>query len=224
VSERSKLCTGTLLEGSIVARELTARQRSVYAFIAKAMRERGYPPTVREIGEHFKMKSTGSVRDHLAALERKGCIRRVPNTSRGIELLNPDDRPGANAARVPLVGQIAAGTPLLAEENLEDTLTVDRRAVGRDDNVFALRVTGESMRDAGILDGDIVLVRQQPDAHNGDIVAVLINDEATVKRLFREGSHVRLQPANDEFEPIIVTPEAGEFTILGKVVGLTRSY
>jgi repressor LexA len=207
-----------------VAREVTARQRAVYRFIVETVTQRGYPPTVREIGEHFDMRSTGSVRDHLSALERKGFIRRAANTSRGIELVNLQDRPGANTMAVPLLGQIAAGAPLLAVENQEDTLNVDARLFGRNGTVFALRVKGDSMRDAGILDGDVVFVRQQADAEDGQIVAARINDEATVKRYYREKDHVRLQPANDAYEPIIITPKQGEIAILGKVVGLTRSY
>jgi repressor LexA len=207
-----------------VAREITARQRAVYRFIVETVTQRGYPPTVREIGEHFDMRSTGSVRDHLSALERKGFIRRAANTSRGIELVNLQDRPGANTMAVPLLGQIAAGAPLLAVENQEDTLNVDARLFGRNGTVFALRVKGDSMRDAGILDGDVVFVRQQADAEDGQIVAARINDEATVKRYYREKDHVRLQPANDAYEPIIVTPQRGEVAVLGKVVGLTRSY
>ena len=207
-----------------MARELTGRQQSVYQFIVDTLHERGYPPTVREIGDHFDMKSTGSVRDHLAALEKKGFIRREANTSRGIELIHAQDRPGTNTRSVPLMGQIAAGTPLLAEENQEDMLSVDNNLVGRGGTVFALRVKGDSMRDAGILDGDIVLVRQQADAVNGEIVAALVDDEATVKTYFREKNHIRLQPANEAYAPIIVSPDQGEVAVLGKVVGLTRNY
>ena len=207
-----------------MARELTARQKAVYAFITETLRERGYPPTVREIGEYFNMKSTGSVRDHLGALEKKGFIRRIANTSRGIELVNADDRPGANTVPVPLLGRIAAGTPLLAEENFEELLAVDRRLVGGSGELFALRVNGESMQDAGIFDGDLVFVRKQPQAENGDIVAALINNEATVKYFFHEGGRVRLEPANEAYSPIIVGPDTGEFSIIGKVVGLARSY
>ena len=207
-----------------MARELTARQRAVYQFIVDTVHERGYPPTVREIGESFNMRSTGSVRDHLAALEKKGFIHREANTSRGIELMNDEDRPGANTRQIPLIGQIAAGTPLLAVENQEETISADVRMVGENDPVFALHVRGDSMRDSGILDGDVVFVRQQPYAENGEIIAAQIDGEATVKYYYREKNHVRLQPANEAYEPIIVTPQLGELLILGKVVGLTRGY
>ena len=207
-----------------MARELTERQQSVYRFIVDTLHLRGYPPTVREIGDHFDMKSTGSVRDHLAALEKKGFIRREANTSRGIELVHDQDRPGANTRSIPLIGQIAAGTPVLAEQNQEEMLTVDNNLVGRGGTIFALRVKGDSMRDAGILDGDVVLIRQQAHAENGEVVAALVGEEATVKSYFREKNHIRLQPANEAYAPITVTPQEGEVAILGKVVGLTRNY
>jgi len=139
-------------------------------------------------------------------------------------LTNQRDRVAGNMVAIPLLGQIAAGIPVHSEENHEDILTVDSRMLGTGGTVFALRVKGDSMHDSGIFDRDIVFVRQQNHAENGEIVAVLVDDEATVKQYFREKGHIRLQPANDKYDPIIVKPRSGEVTILGKVVGLTRSY
>ncbi len=202
---------------------LTNRQREVYEFILGHMENSLCPPTIREIGAHFGMRSTGTVRDNLHALQKKGYIRLRPRSARGIELVQREDAPMASGARrVPVVGRIAAGEPLLAVENIEDRIDVHARFFAKEGVVFGLRVKGDSMRDAGIFDGDYVFVHKQDTAENGDIVAAVIGDEATVKRYFHEGSRVRLQPANDTMAPIYVDPAESEMTIAGKVIGVLR--
>lgn len=192
---------------------LTQRQQQVLDFIRRHTRERGYPPSVREIGGALGLTSSSTVHGHLARLEGKGYIRRDPTKPRAIELVGERTR----VVSVPLVGQITAGQPILAVENVEETYPLPHDLVGHED-VFMLRVRGDSMINAGILDGDLVLVRRQPTAQNGDIVVALLDDEATVKRFYRESGRVRLQPENDAMEPII----AGDVAILGKVIGLFR--
>lgn len=208
-----------------MAKALTARQRAVLDFIRAETVRRGFPPTIREIGAHFGLNSTGSVRDHLRALERKGHIARRSHLSRGIAL-----RGGPSGARrpapprprgIPLVGEIAAGSPQLAIENPEDVLGLTPELFGGGE-LFALRVEGESMREAGILDGDIVVVRRQATAENGEVVAALIGEEATVKRFFRRGRRVELRPENPAMEPIRLEPGQAEVMVLGKVVGVLR--
>lgn len=202
---------------------LTKRQREVYEFIMSHIENAQCPPTIREIGDHFGMRSTGTVRDNIRALHRKGYIRHKPRSARGIELVQREDTPtAAGARRVPILGNIAAGQPLLAVENIEDRIDVDARFLGKGGTIFGLRVKGDSMRDAGIYDGDYVFVRKQDTAENGDIVAAIINDEATVKRYFHEGNRIRLQPANDMMAPIYVSLEDSEVIIAGKVVGVLR--
>jgi repressor LexA len=203
---------------------LTGRQREIFDFLSEYVRERGYPPTVREIGEAVGLASPSTVHAHLANLERAGLLKRDPTKPRALELVGRD-RDGEREARahsLPLVGDIAAGGPLLAEENIEDYLEVpELLAAGGAD--FLLRVKGDSMVQAGILDGDYVVVRRQQDARNGDIVVALAGDdeaadEATVKRFFRDDGRVRLQPENDSLEPIY----AAHVQILGKVIGVFR--
>ncbi len=201
-------------------KSLTERQRAVLAFIESHVDTFGRAPTVREIGAHFGIKSTNGVRAHLAALIRKGYLKREDHLSRGLELTRP--RP-QSVARVPVVGSVPAGNPIDAVENIDDVLAVDGSFLPSDDS-FALRVTGDSMKDAGILDGDIVLVRKQAEAQSGDVVVAIINGEATVKRFFPQGSRVRLQPENPAYEPIIVDRGSGEFHLAGKVVGLLRRF
>lgn len=203
--------------------DLTARQRRILEVIRSTVRTRGYPPTVREIGEAVGLTSSSSVHSQLANLERKGLLRRDPTKPRAIEvtIVEADEAPRAEGVAVPLLGRIAAGAPLLAEESIEEYLTVP---VGFADGVdhFALRVAGDSMIGAGIFDGDIVVVRRQDDADEGDIVAALLpgpaEDEATVKRLRREGRRVILVPENPTLEPL----EMAEGRILGKVVAVLR--
>ena len=204
---------------------LTGRQQEIWNFLVDYVGRHGYPPTVREIGESVGLASPSTVHAHLANLERAGYLRRDPTKPRALELLRDrpaDTAPVTDVQRLPLVGQIAAGGPILAEENIEDEIGVPE-PLGRNAD-FLLRVRGDSMINAGILDGDIVVVRRQEEARNGEIVAALVGDdesanEATVKRFFRDGGRVRLQPENDALDPIF--PEYAQ--ILGKVVGVFRS-
>jgi len=203
---------------------LTKRQREVYEFVLACVENTFRPPTIREIGNHFGMRSTGTVRDNLRALERKGYIRLRPRSARGIELVQREDTPLVSGARrVPVVGSIAAGQPLLAVENIEEHIELDGRFFAKKEGtLFGLRVKGDSMRDAGIYNGDYVFVRKQDSAENGDIVAAILDEEATVKRYFHEGDRIRLQPANDTMAPIYVAPEEFEVIIAGKVIGVLR--
>ncbi len=205
---------------------LTGRQREIFDFLSEYVRGHGYPPTVREIGEAVGLASPSTVHAHLANLERAGLIKRDPTKPRALELVGRDRNGGSSndskLLSLPLVGEIAAGGPLLAEQNVEDYLEVpELLAAGGAD--FLLRVKGESMIQAGILDGDYVVVRKQQDARNGDVVVALAGeddaaDEATVKRFFREDGRVRLQPENDALEPIY----APHVQVLGKVIGVFR--
>ena len=205
---------------------LTGRQQEIWDFLVAYVDRHGYPPTVREIGEAVGLASPSTVHAHLANLERAGFLKRDPTKPRALELRRESRREPAREADVrqlPLLGQIAAGGPLLAEQNVEDYLAVPE-PLSRGGEEFLLRVKGDSMIQAGILDGDFVVVRRQQTAQNGDIVAALAGedeaaDEATVKRFFRENGRVRLQPENDALEPIY----AGHVQILGKVVGVFRS-
>jgi repressor LexA len=208
---------------------LTGRQQEIWDYLVEYVDRHGYPPTVREIGEKVGLASPSTVHAHLANLERVGYLRRDPTKPRALELLQhrraePEAlRPERETHMLPLVGQIAAGGPLLAEENVEDYIGVPE-PLSRGGEEFLLRVKGESMINAGILDGDIVVVRRQQDARNGEIVVALVGDdesanEATVKRFFREEGRVRLQPENDALEPIY----AAHVAILGKVTGVFRS-
>jgi repressor LexA len=196
---------------------LTKKQDRVFEFIRKHVQDTGYPPTVREIGTNFRISEKGAY-DHLNAIEKKGYIRRVPKKPRAIEILEfvPQKLP-QTAVEVPIVGRVAAGEPILASENVEGTLPVPREVV-KEDTCFALRVNGKSMIEAGIFEGDLVIVRSQNYADTGDIVVALLDEEATVKRFFRDGNRIRLQPENSVMAPIIVD----DAQILGKVVGLFR--
>jgi len=208
---------------------LTGRQQEIWDFIDGYVDRWGYPPTVREIGEAVGLASPSTVHAHLANLERAGLLRRDPTKPRALELLGPrraaTARPAApepRVARLPLVGDIAAGGPLLAQQNVEEQIAVPE-PLGRDAD-FLLRVKGDSMVEAGILDGDVVVVRRQQDARNGDIVVALTGDdesadEATVKRFFREDGRIRLQPENAALEPIY----APHVQVLGKVTGVFRT-
>lgn len=198
--------------------ELTGRQQEIWTFLVEYHGRHGYPPTVREIGEAVGLASPSTVHAHLANLERAGLLRRDPTKPRALELTGRDDAT-ATVPKLPLLGQIAAGSPLLAEENVEDSIAVPETLRGD----FVLRVKGESMIEAGILDGDLVVVRRAQDARNGEIVVALAGDdesadEATVKTFYRERGRVRLQPENSSLEPIF----ADHVQILGKVVGVFR--
>lgn len=200
-----------------MAGELTGRQKQILEFIRSRIRERGYPPSVREIGEALGLRSSATVHGHLSRLEEKGYIRRDPTKPRAIELLTAG-RPERSVA-VPILGRVTAGQPLLAAEQVEDVWALPWSLV-RSEEAFLLRVRGDSMIGAGIQDGDLVLVRRQDHAERGDIVVALLDDEATVKRFFPEGGQVRLQPENPDHEPIRVP--AARVRVLGKVIGLFR--
>jgi len=199
--------------------ELTERQKSILSFLKDFIKKKGYPPTVREIANHFKMAGPKGAQKHLGRLIAKGCIKRLPGRSRAIEILT--DSPFTPARMIPILGGVRAGSPILAEEQIEGRLAVDEDLAPWKE-AFLLRVAGNSMIQAGILEGDYVLVKPQSTAENGEIVVVLIGDEATVKRFYRNRNWIRLEPANDHLKPIVITPGSGEFRILGKVVGLIR--
>ena len=200
---------------------LTKRQQEIFDFIGKYSAKYGYPPTVRDIGKAIGLTSSSTVHAHLANLEKIGLLRRDPTKPRAIELLVDRAKQAARAASVgglPVVGQVAAGQPVLAEENIEEYVQVPELA-GGDEGEYVLTVTGDSMIDAGIHHGDHVVVHTQETANDGDIVVALVGDsEATVKRFFKEEDHIRLQPENDALEPIRST----EVTLLGRVVGVLR--
>src|SRR5262249_38881898 len=198
---------------------LTVKQQRVLEVIRTSLRQRGQPPTVREIGQEIGVASSCTVQRHLDALERKGFIKRDRYKYRSIELANSPFPVFARAINVPIVGHIAAGSPILAVENIEDTFPLPADVVG-DDDMFMLRVRGASMVGAGIMDGDLGAVRQQPSANNGDIVAAMIDEEATVKRFFREADHIRLQAENPAYPPIL----ARNVKVLGKVVMAIRTF
>jgi repressor LexA len=200
--------------------DLTKRQQEIFDFIKRYSAKYGYPPTVRDIGKAVGLASSSTVHAHLANLERIGLLRRDPSKPRAIEML---DKAAAAVKSVvaptglPLVGSVAAGQPILAEENIEDYVQVPEIA-GGDDGEYVLRVRGDSMKNAGILPGDFVVVRPQETATDGEIVVALVGEDATVKRFFRESDHVRLQPENETMEPI----RSREVRVLGRVVGVFR--
>lgn len=198
---------------------LTARQKAIYDFLLKSIRENGYAPSIPEIGARFKIASTNGVSDHLKALERKGYIRRAGK--RAIEVLSALGKPVLTAVRdIPILGRVPAGKPFLSEENVEGLLTItDDIASGK---LFALRVKGDSMIDAGILDGDRVIVKQQGTAENGEIVCALVEGEATLKRFYKKDGVITLKAENEKYAPIVVSE--GEFRIAGRIVGLMRKF
>jgi repressor LexA len=225
-----------------MADALTQRQRDILDFISASIVERGFPPTLREIGEHFNIRSTNGVNDHLKALEKKGHLRREDLKSRAMRPVLPDGsgevvplRRGAlgtgviqvvaedDMAEVPILGRVAAGQPILAVEHATDTVRIDRVLIGGHREVFGLRIVGESMIEDGILDGDYVFVNKTPAARSGDIVVAMIEGEATVKRYYPEGDRIRFQPANSNMQPIIVhRAEFKSVDIIGIVVGVYR--
>ena len=201
--------------------DLTKRQQEIFDFIKRYSAKYGYPPTVRDIGKAVGLASSSTVHAHLANLEKAGLLRRDPSKPRALELLDK----AADAVKsvvspggLPLIGSVAAGQPILAEENIEDYVQVPEVA-GGDEGEYVLRVRGESMKNAGILPGDFVVVRPQETAGDGEIVVALVGEEATVKRFFREDDHVRLQPENASMEPI----RSKDVRVLGRVVGLFRN-
>jgi repressor LexA len=226
-----------------MAEALTQRQREILDFISASIVERGFPPTLREIGEHFNIRSTNGVNDHLKALEKKGHLRRedlksramrpvlpegmgeiVPLAARAkgtgdVQIINTDD----DMAEIPILGRVAAGQPILAVEQATDTVKVDRVLIGGHREVFGLRIVGESMIEDGIFDGDYVFVKKTPSAKPGEIVVAMIEGEATVKRYYPEGDRIRFQPANSNMDPIIVRrADFKTVDIIGIVVGVYR--
>jgi len=226
-----------------MAEALTLRQKEILDFISASIMERGFPPTLREIGEHFQIKSTNGVNDHLKALEKKGHLRREDLKSRamrpvlpdgsgelvpmrrmaqgtgGVEVVSHND----DMAEVPILGKVAAGQPILAVEQATDTVKVDRVLLGGHREVFGLRIVGEAMIEDGIFDGDYVFVKKTPSARPGEIVVAMIEGEATVKRYYPEGDRIRFQPANQNMQPIIVRrADFKSVDIIGVVVGVYR--
>jgi repressor LexA len=197
--------------------DLTKRQKEIFDYIKRYVRKHGYPPTVREIGKALGLHSPSTVHAHLAKLEASGLLRRDPSKPRAIELMVDKVKRAINPG-TPLVGNVAAGAPILAEENIEDYLQVPSVIGGEDDDDYVLRVRGDSMIGAGILEGDYVVVRPAQTATNGEIVVALIEDEATVKRYFKERNGIRLQAENPDYEPI----RSKDAKVLGKVVGVFR--
>jgi repressor LexA len=204
--------------------KMSNRQNSILEFIKNEVRDKGYPPSVREIGEAVGLASSSTVHGHLDRLEKKGLIRRDPTKPRAIEILSEDDEAvfglASSVRQIPLVGKVTAGLPITATENIEEYFPLPVNMVG-DQPVFMLSVMGDSMIEAGIHDGDYVIVRQQPNAVNGDIVVAMTEEnEATVKTFYKERDHIRLQPENSSMEPIRLP----NVSILGKVIGLIRSF
>lgn len=201
--------------------DLSTRQQSIYNFLKKEIKDKGYPPSVREIGKAVGLSSTSTVHSHLKKLEKKGYIKKQNGKTRAIEILEDNfyNNNDVEHINVPIVGEITAGQPILAVENIEDHFPIPID-YARNNDVFMLKVSGDSMIEVGIHDGDLILLNKQQDASNGDIVAALIEDEATVKTFYKEKDHIRLQPENSALEPIIVN----NVSILGKVIGLFRQY
>ena len=200
-----------------LVKDLTKRQREIFDFISRYLKQHGYPPTVREIGTAVGLHSSSTVHAHLSKLESLGVLRRDPSKPRALEVLVERAKKAVRPSGLPLVGQVAAGEPILAEENIEEYLEVPD-VVGGEDGDYILRVRGESMKDAGILEGDFVVVRPAENARDGEIVVALVGEEATVKRFFKEKDHVRLQPENKSFKPIKIQ----DVRLLGRVVGMFR--
>ena len=198
--------------------ELTTRQREVFQWIKRCIAEEGVPPTVREVGQAFGIKSSSAF-DLLKTLERKGCLKRRRQVARSLVVENRAAKRAVDSAEVPILGRIAAGAPVLAVEDSSETIAVDGR-LGRGRDLYALRVEGDSMKDADILDGDVVIIRRQDTADDGDIIVALIDDEATLKRFYKEKGRIRLEPANKAMRPIYV--ESGEFRIQGKLAAVQR--
>jgi repressor LexA len=196
---------------------LTKRQQEIFEYVKTYAREHGYPPTVRDIGKAIGLTSSSTVHAHLANLEKLGLLKRDPTKPRALEVLVDKAKAVVTPNRLPLVGQVAAGQPVLADENIEEYVPVPQIA-GGDEGEFVLRVKGDSMKNAGIFDKDYVVVRPQSTATNGQIVVAMLEGEATVKRFFKEKQRVRLQPENDALEPIY----ARDVEILGRVVGVCR--
>jgi repressor LexA len=200
----------------MVELNLTKRQREIFDFVKRYSSQHGYPPTVRDIGKAIGLTSSSTVHAHLANLEKLGLLRRDPTKPRAIELL-VEKAKEITSPGIPLVGNVAAGSPVLAEENVEEYVQVPEIA-GGDEGEYLLKVKGDSMKNAGIFEGDYVVVRRQDTASDGEIVVALVGEEATVKRFFKEPDHIRLQPENEALEPI----RSRDVSVLGRVVGVCR--
>ncbi len=203
--------------------DLSKRQQAILEFIMEEIRTKGYPPSVREIGEAVGLSSPSTVHSHLATLEQKGYIRRDKSKPRALEIIF-EDAPSPlsfkEMVEIPILGQVSAGQPIFADENLEDTFPLPLSYIQSNQELFMLRVSGESMIEAGILDNDLVIVEHTSRVNNGEIAVALIEDEATVKTFYREKDHIRLQPENSSMEPIILR----QVEILGRVIGLFRRF
>ena len=210
-------------------KELTDRQNKILTFIRDFLRENGFPPTLREIGKAFEISSTFGVKRHLDALEKKGYIRIESNASRGIAILQDDDGINLSTAndqneffsKIPIVGRVAAGSPILAMENIEGSVIIDPSFIKTTEDAFALRVRGDSMINAGIFEGDIVIVSPNQKGNNGDIIVAMLDDEVTVKRLEMKNNSIKLIPENKDYRSIEIN-EKSRFSIIGKVKGVVR--
>lgn len=205
-------------------KELTERQQIILNFISEFIEENGFPPTYREIGAFFNISSTFGVKRHIDALIKKGYLQSGNNLSRSLSLVNNNkSEKNNNFASIPLVGRVAAGFPILAEQNIEDNISIDSKLIRNNNNCFALKVRGDSMINAGIFENDIVIISQQNTALNGDIVVGLLGDEATLKRFVKIGNRNCLMPENDNY-PLIEIQNREDFSIIGKVIAVFRFY
>lgn len=208
-------------------KELTERQKNIYQFIKEYINFNGYPPTYREIGTHFSIASTFGVKRHIDALIKKGFLKTNENSSRTISVT--DSSTGNSAPKhtdiieIPIIGRVAAGEPILAEENIEGTFNIQSSLINGKANCFALKVKGDSMINAGIFEGDVVIINPQKEANNGEIIVALIENEATLKRFNRKDGKISLLPENDNYSPILIT-ESDNFSIVGKALGIFRWY
>ncbi len=200
-----------------MASRLTRRQQEILTFVYRYTESHGYPPSVREIGQAMGLTSSSTVHSHLEALARKGFLRRDPSKPRALEILRDERAPLPRTVLLPVIGQVTAGTPILAEQNIEDYVALPADLLNGSE-AFVLKVRGDSMIEDGILDGDLLIVRRQANAGNGDIVVARLGEEATVKRFYREGERIRLQPANQALQPVYVR----DVVIEGKAVGVLR--
>ncbi|MBE6054502.1 MAG: transcriptional repressor LexA [Clostridium sartagoforme] len=199
--------------------EVSDKQLEIYEFLKIYTENKGYPPSVREICEAVNLRSTSTVHGHLKRLEKKGLIKRDPTKPRALEIIEMSNNK-KEMLNIPIIGKVTAGAPILATENIEDTFPIPIEYIKHNDELFMLKVTGDSMINAGINDGDYAIIEKAPTAENGEIVVALIENEATIKTFYKEKDHIRLQPENDTLSPIIVE----ECSILGKLVGLFRAY
>ena len=202
-------------------KKITPKQQAIYGYIKDFISARGYPPTIREIGDKFGMKSTNGVRDVLQSLDKKGMLKKRSNQARGLELAHKEPQLSDNTANLRIIGRIAAGSPILAEQNIEETITVDKSIVPRTEDIFALRVQGDSMEGDGILSGDIAIIRMQKNADRGQIVAAIIDGEATLKHYHPQENRIELRASNPKYLPINVH-EGEDFSIAGILAGIIR--